>query len=151
MVTHRDDSGHPTAYTADGSMVGFLGHVVPRGRRRSCCCCGAFVSSLSEHVSPEQSRGVPLAGLGPRIHLQPVVRSCLQLCCSGGTSNLGVGAGLQGRRSFSLRLLLSALLWPSCCADSLLWGRCSRRWCGGRGLAERAGLQTSSLADTKID
>ena len=41
----------------------------------SCCRCGAFVSSLSEHVSPEQSGGVPLAGLGPRIDLQPVVCS----------------------------------------------------------------------------
>ena len=41
----------------------------------SCCRCGAFVSSLSEHASPEQSGGVPLAGLGPRIDLQAMVRS----------------------------------------------------------------------------
>ena len=68
----------------------------------SCCRCGAFVSLLSEHVSPEQSGGVPLAGLESRIDLQPVVRSCLQLHCSGGTSNLGVDAGLQGWCSSSL-------------------------------------------------
>ena len=60
----------------------------------SCCRCGAFVSSLSEHVSPEQSGGVPLAGLGPHIDLQPVVRS---------SSNF---AARVGRR-------ISVLMWGS--------------------------------------
>ena len=65
----------------------------------SCCLCGALVSPLSERVSPEQSGGVPLPGLGPRIDMLPVVCSGR---CSGGTSNLGVDAGLQGRPNSSL-------------------------------------------------
>ena len=59
--TSQTTAGTPTACTADGSVAGFLGRVVPRCRRHELLPCGAFVSSLSEHVSPEQSGGVPLA------------------------------------------------------------------------------------------
>ena len=68
---HTDDCGHPpllarpTGVWQASSAVSCL---VAGGT--SCCRCWAFVSSLSEHVSPEQSDGVPLAGLGPRIDNQ---------------------------------------------------------------------------------
>ena len=103
----------------------------------SCCRCRAFVSSLSEHILPEQSGGVPLAGLGPHVDSQPVV-------CSGSNFTAWVGRwisvlmrGSKGGtvfRSMPLfwRLVFSALPRPSYCADSLLWGRCFRRWCGVR-------------------
>ena len=93
------------------------------GRLRRLCHCswqearvavavGAFVSSLSEHVSPEQPGGAPLVehwiatsgmflGMGPALNCdQRMFR--LQLRCSGGTSNLSVDAGLRGQHSFSL-------------------------------------------------
>ena len=155
------DSGHTYClhYTADGSVAGSFDRVVPRGRRHSCCRCGAFVFSLSEHVSPlvasqcmapgqpaglrltaqvrrvltftfflkvrtRQSDGVPLAGLGPRIDLQPVV-------CSGSSFAAQMGRRISvlrwGSKGSTVlpstpvvwRLVLSALLWPSCCADFL--------------------------------
>ena len=68
----------------------------------SCCRCGAFVFSLSEHISPEQSGGVPLAGLRLRIDLQPVVCSGSSFAARVGRRTSGVDAGLQVRRSSSL-------------------------------------------------
>ena len=81
---------------------------------RVAVAVGAFVSPLSEHVSPEQPGGAPLVdgpalncnqwhvpGDGPALNYnQDMLR--LQLRCSGGTSNLGADAGLRGRLSFSL-------------------------------------------------
>ena len=59
----------------------------------SCCLCGAFVSSLSGHISPEQSwspTGWPT--------VMALIRSSgkfwLQHGCSGEASSLGVDAGL---------------------------------------------------------
>ena len=80
-----DDSGHPpllTRPTGVWQAPSAVSCLVAGGT--SCCRCGAFVSSLSEHVLPEQSGGVPLAGLGPRIDLQPVV-------CSGSSFAARVG------------------------------------------------------------
>ena len=108
---------------------------------RVAVAVGAFVSPLSEHVSPEQPGAAPLAdgpalncnqwhvpGDGPALNCnQDMFR--LQLRCSGGTSNLGVdartpwAAQLFPPREWFSRLVLSALFWPSYGVGSLLWGR----------------------------
>ena len=61
-VSHQRQQDTPTAYTP--AVVWQAPSVVSRGVAggTSCCRCGAFVSPLSEHVSPEQLVGVPLAG-----------------------------------------------------------------------------------------
>ena len=87
-LTHRGQQGIPAAYTP--AEVWQAPSVVSRlvAGGTSCCRCGAFVSSLSEHVSPEQPGGVPLVEShwpeGPSIELQPVV-------CSGSNSAARVG------------------------------------------------------------
>ena len=163
-----DDSGHPHCLHGRrecGRLSRPCSCLVAGGA--SCCLCGACVSSLSEQVSPEQS-------WSPTVQPGVTALNCnsglfqLHLGCSGGTSPLGVDAGLQGHSLPSSpwfpRLVLSALLRPSYCADSLLWGpvfsslgggcggwghRCFRRSCGVRCFAGLAGLQTSPRTATR--
>ena len=62
----------------------------------STCLCGAFVSSLSEHVSPEQSWGPTVMASGHSVEFAGSGMFRLQFGCSGGTSPLGVDALLLG-------------------------------------------------------
>ena len=126
---------------------------------RVAVAVGAFVSSLSEHVSPEQPGGAPLAdgpvlncnqwhvpGDGPALNCnQDMFR--LQLRCSGGTSNLGVDAGLRGRISFSLHANgFEGWCSPRCFGPRTASGRC----CGDgdsslvRGSGLRGGYRPSN-------
>ena len=97
----------------------------------------AFVSPLSEHVSPEQLGGAPLAdgpalncnqwlvpGDGPALNCNQYM-FMLQLRSSGGTSNLGVDAGLCGRLSFSLHVNgFEGWCSPRCFGPRTASGRC---------------------------
>ena len=112
--TWQMTAGTPTAYTADGSVAGSFGRVVPRGRKPELLSLWGlrfFTSRVGRRIS--------VLTLGSK------------------------GGAVLPSTPVVWRLVLSALLWPSCCANSLLWGRCFRRWCRGRGFAGRAGLQTS--------
>ena len=54
-------AGHPHCSHAGVGVAGSSGCVVPCGRRHELLfAVGAFVSSLSEHVSPEQPGVAPL-------------------------------------------------------------------------------------------
>ena len=54
-------AGHPNCLHAGGSVAGSASRVANRGRRHELLLAvGAFVSSLSEHISPEQPGGAQL-------------------------------------------------------------------------------------------
>ena len=120
---------------------------------RVAVAVGAFVSPLSEHVSPEQPGGAPLVD-GPALNCnqwhvpadgpalncnQDMFR--LQLWCSGGTSNLGVDAGLRWRLSFSLHARgFEGWCSPRCFGPRTASGRCCGD--GDSSLVRESGLQT---------
>ena len=95
-------------------MAGSVGRVAPHGRRHELLSLWgpSFLHWVNtSHLSSRVESHWPDE---PSIELQPVACSwrmslalnCNQdmfrLCCSGGTSNLGVDVGLWGRLSFSL-------------------------------------------------
>ena len=119
-------AGTPTACTADGSVADSLGRVVPRGRRHE------LLSLWGLRFFTEWTR------LTWAVRRSPTGRpgATHWLATSSG-SNFAAGVGrrisvlTQVSKDGAVlpstpvvwRLVLSALLRPSYCADSLLWGR----------------------------
>ena len=130
-----DDSGRPHClHSRQGVWQASLAVSCLVAGGMSCCHCGAFVSSLSEHVSPEQSDGVPLAGLGPHIDLQPVVRSgssfaarvgrqisVLARGSKGGASSLHANSLKVGALCVALALVLRGFAVVGTVFSSLVW------------------------------
>ena len=60
-TVRQTTAGHLHCSHAGVGVAGSAGCVAPRGRRHELLfAVGAFVSALSEHVSPEQPGGAPL-------------------------------------------------------------------------------------------
>ena len=139
---HRGTAVHPDCLHAGGSVAGSVGCVSPRGRRHEWLwglCFSSEWTRLTWAARWSPTGRMVLALNCNQWHvpggwaLHWIATSDmfrLQLRCSGGTSNLGVDAGLRGRLSFSLHAS-SFEGWcsphsfrPSCCVELLLWGRC---------------------------
>ena len=122
-------AGTPTAYTANVSVAGSFGHVVPRGRRHELLLLWGL------RFFTEWTRLTWAAGWSPTGWMS-LALNCNQWHVPAPTPLLGWDvesrcwhgapgtAQLFPPRQWFWRLVLYTLLWPSCCIESLLWGRC---------------------------
>ena len=118
-------------------VAGSVGRGAPRGRRNKLlslwglrfstgCACGAFVSPLSEHVSPS-------------IELQPVACSGSN---SGGTTRAPGGGSAFPSTPMALKVGALCVVLALVLRRIAVVGMVFRRWCWGRGFTGHTGLQT---------
>ena len=142
--TQQTTAGHPHCLHAGGSVAGSAGRVAPRGRRHELLLLWGpsflhwvNMSHLSSWVEPNwwslpcwtvlhwiATSGMFLGYGWACIQLRPG-HAWAPLRCSGGTSNLGVDAGLRGRLSSSLHADgLEGWCSPRCFGPRTASGRC---------------------------
>ena len=124
---HMRTAGTPTAHTVECDRLSRPCSCLVAGGMNSCLC-RAFVSSPSEHVSPVQLWRPTIMASGHSVQFVGSGTFRLQFGYSGGTSPLGVDAELLGQPKLPSSpwiwsLVLSALLRPLYCANSLLWAQ----------------------------